>query len=64
MVADTPHDVREAMLRDYDRAAATHPRACAVRVRDASGRFVALTARQVRNRKTAEWVSGRLAPLL
>ncbi|MDR6935708.1 hypothetical protein J2X58_000993 [Luteibacter sp. 3190] len=58
----TPHEIREAMLRDYDRAAATKPEACATRIHDATGRVHALTESQLRNRKTAEWRPGVLAP--
>ncbi|NID05648.1 cyclic beta 1-2 glucan synthetase [Luteibacter jiangsuensis] len=38
----TPHEIREAGLRDYDKAAATNPKACAMRVCDASGKVHAL----------------------
>ena len=60
--APTPHEIREAMLRDYDRAAATEPKACATRVHDAAGKVHALTERQLRHRKAAEWGPGVLAP--
>jgi|GEM_PF-2339461 hypothetical protein len=58
----TPHEIREAMLRDYDRAAATEPKACATRVHDATGKVHSLTERQLRHRKAAEWGPGVLAP--
>jgi len=60
----TPHEIREAMLRDYDRAAATEPKACAMRVQDRAGKVHVLTERQLRNRKAAEWSPGMLAPPL
>lgn len=58
----TPHEIREAMLRDYDRAAATEPKACVTRIRDLTGKVHVLTERQLLHRKEAEWTPGQLAP--
>ncbi|QWT21551.1 hypothetical protein KPL74_05980 [Bacillus sp. NP157] len=59
-----PHEIREAMLRDYDKAAATEPKACATRVHDGTGKVHTLTETQLRHRKAAEWAPGVLAPPL
>ena len=57
-------DVRESMRTAYDRAAATHPGACDVRVIDASGACITLTPRECERRKAAAWPSGELPPPL
>jgi hypothetical protein len=55
-------EVREAMRTAYDRAAATHPEACATRVIDAKGGCITLTETECARRKAARWPSGALPP--
>jgi hypothetical protein len=52
------------MREAYDRAAATNPGACEVRVIDASGGSVSLTRKECERRKEAAWPSGILPPPL